>query len=277
MNLYIIGNGFDLSHGLETSYEDFRVYLEREDKDYYEKITDLLPAKYSLWKDLEANLANVNPDNFDFLERIFGNENSPQSAMHFPIDILTKDLYSHLASWINCVMKSAKSKKIEKKYIFNENDIFLDFNYSSTLVDVYKISIYNDFRIHGNSVLSGEYNLSDCETVLGHKLNYYPVLDEIKHKEEYKVLCDATAKNTKAIIEADSTHFYQTLEENAKNISKVEVIGCSYSNIDLNYFIKVFEILGTEIVTILNTYNDKDKIGAEKYRDDLGLNNCKVM
>ena len=30
MNLFIIGNGFDLAHGLKTSYEDFRRYLLEE-------------------------------------------------------------------------------------------------------------------------------------------------------------------------------------------------------------------------------------------------------
>ena len=30
MKLFIIGNGFDLAHGLKTSYEDFRAYLQEE-------------------------------------------------------------------------------------------------------------------------------------------------------------------------------------------------------------------------------------------------------
>ena len=29
-NLFIIGNGFDLSHGIKSSYKDFREYLKRK-------------------------------------------------------------------------------------------------------------------------------------------------------------------------------------------------------------------------------------------------------
>lgn len=29
MNLFIIGNGFDLNEGLATSYADFKIYLEK--------------------------------------------------------------------------------------------------------------------------------------------------------------------------------------------------------------------------------------------------------
>lgn len=32
--LYIIGNGFDLAHGLSTSYWKFREYLEREHQEF---------------------------------------------------------------------------------------------------------------------------------------------------------------------------------------------------------------------------------------------------
>ena len=34
MKLYIIGNGFDIAHGLPTQYWDFRKYLEKVDYDF---------------------------------------------------------------------------------------------------------------------------------------------------------------------------------------------------------------------------------------------------
>ena len=36
MNILVIGNGFDLAHGLPTSYKDFLVFIERY-KEYYDK------------------------------------------------------------------------------------------------------------------------------------------------------------------------------------------------------------------------------------------------
>lgn len=38
MNLFIIGNGFDLAHGLATKYNDFKEYLQ---KTYPQAIADI--------------------------------------------------------------------------------------------------------------------------------------------------------------------------------------------------------------------------------------------
>lgn len=38
MTLYIIGNGFDIAHGIECKYTDFRDYLGENHSDYYESI-----------------------------------------------------------------------------------------------------------------------------------------------------------------------------------------------------------------------------------------------
>lgn len=34
MNLFVIGNGFDLAHCLKTAYINFREYLEGEDEEF---------------------------------------------------------------------------------------------------------------------------------------------------------------------------------------------------------------------------------------------------
>lgn len=43
-NLYIIGNGFDLYHGLDTKYQTFAKYLAENDSEVY----DLLLTYYGL-------------------------------------------------------------------------------------------------------------------------------------------------------------------------------------------------------------------------------------
>jgi len=52
--LLIIGNGFDLSHGLHTCYNDFKEYLYETDSVLY----DLLKNKMSdfLWSNFEEDL-----------------------------------------------------------------------------------------------------------------------------------------------------------------------------------------------------------------------------
>ena len=56
--LLIIGNGFDLSHGLHICYNDFKEYLYETDSVLY----DLLKNKMSdfLWSNFEEDLGYLN-------------------------------------------------------------------------------------------------------------------------------------------------------------------------------------------------------------------------
>lgn len=40
--LFILGNGFDLSHGLETKYTDFEKWVSNRNKRLHEKITFMM-------------------------------------------------------------------------------------------------------------------------------------------------------------------------------------------------------------------------------------------
>lgn len=75
MKLYIIGNGFDLHHELDTSYFSFGDYLRKKDRDIYDHLvefmgfTDLPPSlsavdksKHSLWSDFENSLASLDTE-----------------------------------------------------------------------------------------------------------------------------------------------------------------------------------------------------------------------
>ena len=71
MKLFIIGNGFDTGHGLNTSYWDFRTYLKNMYPEFlyaFESHYYIYPANYEeaqknlLWNELEKNLANIDED-----------------------------------------------------------------------------------------------------------------------------------------------------------------------------------------------------------------------
>ena len=65
MKLFIIGNGFDIAHRLETSYINFRDYLIEEEWEFLDRFEEMygchldmdrrLAERY-LWKDFENNL-----------------------------------------------------------------------------------------------------------------------------------------------------------------------------------------------------------------------------
>ena len=56
--LYIIGNGFDLHHGVMSSYKSFAMWLQRKNRALYEKLNDVCRVE-SLWRDFEGSLPYV--------------------------------------------------------------------------------------------------------------------------------------------------------------------------------------------------------------------------
>lgn len=68
MKLYIIGNGFDLNHGLPTSYWNYRDYLAGNNSflaSNYERSEYLQAAEYrddTKWNDVEGGLVLQSED-----------------------------------------------------------------------------------------------------------------------------------------------------------------------------------------------------------------------
>ena len=61
--LYIIGNGFDLHHGVMSSYGAFESWLKGQNKRLYRKLNDVCRVDY-LWRDFERALADVDRNYF---------------------------------------------------------------------------------------------------------------------------------------------------------------------------------------------------------------------
>ena len=59
--LYIIGNGFDLKHGLPSRYSDFAEFCKKINWELYEQLTLLFPkiSGESLWSNFEKGLGEV--------------------------------------------------------------------------------------------------------------------------------------------------------------------------------------------------------------------------
>ena len=60
--LYVIGNGFDLHHGMPTSYKSYRIWLEENHHDVYERLNNLYSDgidEAEWWNDFETNLGYI--------------------------------------------------------------------------------------------------------------------------------------------------------------------------------------------------------------------------
>ena len=76
--LFIIGNGFDIHHGVRSRYTDFADWVKTVDYDVHSAVETFLPAwvdaegkVQNAWSDLEHNLENSTPTNYSTTDRIF--------------------------------------------------------------------------------------------------------------------------------------------------------------------------------------------------------------
>lgn len=288
--LYIIGNGFDLHHGLKTSYYNFAQYLEKKDTKLYdllERFVSYSPEDNSLWSRFEENLANLDADellseNTDYLPDI-GSDDFRDGDFHtfgYVMDKICKSLTSGLKEHFKEFILSIEYPDTiwEKKIRLDKEATFLNFNYTNTLERIYRINQKNIKYIH-NSVYNSE------EIILGHAIDpkkFEKQLpeppeslteDEIIEWYSENDSCDYsydTGRNnlhkyfklmhkpTADIISSNASFFHSL-----KDVEKIYVYGHSISQVDIPYF--------EEIVK----YISKDTKWEVSYYDDESVNNLK--
>lgn len=255
--LYIVGNGFDLHHGLETSYTCFRSFLEKKCSDSYHYLEAYFDFKNGEdWKDFEKNLSNYNwklyfdeINTIDLNEDVqfkyfFGLEDELTDEIELRIEIL-KEIFS---KWIEDI--SYTESNSFQNIGLKEEGTFLSFNYTNTLERLYNIPKYKITYIHGRS--DGYEDL-----VFGHG----ELLTEVPENDEERSLhSDAYAiakypyygfkKDTEKVIEENSVFF-----DNCSEITKIYVFGHSLGSVDLPYFRKIYEKCPNAEWTI-NYHND---------------------
>lgn len=188
--LYIIGNGFDLAHGLPTSYSDFYTWLtEQAESD--EKLRDTIRLLIHVIGDCEKAGGKENKGKWSHLEEYCADIKLSQGGINlmdrswFDDEGEEHDLpYSHAEKgeevsdfvdkvgmlntlffrWINnphiqAGMKEAASRKIS---YFTENMetlnyVVLNFNYTDTLEKLYGVDAERICHIHGKCDTAAKY------------------------------------------------------------------------------------------------------------------------
>jgi hypothetical protein len=240
--LYIIGNGFDLWHGLPTSYNRFYEFA----KDILDELEQYFYGGVEpdcLWYDFEESLgkfewemfyeeydyADVSAEDFK-LSDTYGIE----SDVSEQADNMVNEIRIRFHDWICNIDISKASKKLT----FSSDSRFLTFNYTSTLQDVYGIGDDRVCHIHGKA---DRYD----ELVFGHGDTFEEEPDVDEHGESNcTIFSDAERaarypfyafqKPVERVIERNSDFF-----EPLHDITDVIVIGHSLNEIDLPYFEKV--------------------------------------
>ena len=184
-NLFIIGNGFDIAHGLPTKYADFKKYLSdrikinqgiKDNDEDYIKITEIpslteqkiwckkgVCAEY--WKEerlIYWLIDEVSNKKFDMKWSDFEtylselNIHSILEKWGYTIDNAMKiqeticDISGFFFRWINTIDLSKVQKKSNlEKIIRGDTDFVLSFNYTETLERIYGVCKHNICHIHG--------------------------------------------------------------------------------------------------------------------------------
>lgn len=251
--LYIIGNGFDLHHGLATSFSNFKEFVARRNPDLQSTVEEYLCALSGNWANLEEALAYFDTDQVidhasNFLAS-YGADDWSDSYHHdyqYEINEIVQAVSSRLKeeffSWVQTIQIPDEAER--KLLKIEPNALFLNFNYTNTIQELYSAYQPQVLHIHG-SIEDGEE-----EIILGHgwsaterpKLNEWNEFDDVDTRamEGYELIEDyfeGTFKPTNKIIKRNQSFF-----DGLVNVSDIYVWGHSLSNVDLPYFSEVAAI-----------------------------------
>lgn len=169
-NLFIIGNGFDLAHGMKSSYNNFKEYLQtyygfnKVDKLFVPTLfsnnkncADIDAAKMlvklinivekgNCWSDLENSLGHIDYSLF------FTSNNMPEhdKIIANSIEISIVKIKKFFEKWVvGLDTNGIKQINSFANFINKEEDYFFTFNYTSILEEVYGIK--KVCHVHGNN------------------------------------------------------------------------------------------------------------------------------
>lgn len=176
--LFLIGNGFDIWQGLDTRYAAFEKYYEK----HLDEILSRLHLKKKKLTDKAGTIITCSD-----VELFYGNPYEPQKLPHmFWNDFETsldkiddqeinsffgRDGVKNIQNCANNAQKILKEifcdwvtsieiEPMDSKYDFGTNALFINFNYTDTLLKRFGVTKSSEFHIHGsaddkNSIIVG--------------------------------------------------------------------------------------------------------------------------
>lgn len=259
--LYVIGNGFDLMHGVRSSYYDFGKTIGKKSTlrfylDYY------LQAE-NLWADFEGALAQINVEAMaqsyivdNFLEDMNAYDEDAQAADFFaaaemaaaPITEISSEMPKRFDQWIRTLEIFTENRPLRN--IIGDGR-FLDFNYTEFIETLYGVESCDVCYIHGSR--KKEKGKPKEKLILGHQPKASDA--QYDYRENWggihlpgnhaQMLYDATQVTLRTIADADdqlTKHCdeiiaaHHSFFEELSDIRKIITIGHSLYPVDWDYF-----------------------------------------
>ncbi len=278
--LVVIGNGFDLASGIESSYSNFKEWLQKNGN---HRLIDLMDTFFSnqrdVWGNIEKALGEYNENNIleyckpddDFdcdhpTRSMAAVEDSPDWIFRPILD----EFLVEFKNWVDSININNTEKildlPIECKYF--------TFNYTETLESVYAIPESNVLHIHGS-------RLSYKEYIIGH--NHYRDPKGLYNDEcqmlymqeaKSKIIegMNGLIKNTTAII-----HQNQNFFNRLSDIEQVVVYGYSFSEVDLPYMEEIVKNIGISKPWAIFYHAPEDLMRIKSFENKVGVKNVRTF
>ena len=307
-DLCLLGNGFDLYHGLPCDYYYFGCYLIEHYPDFYAELGRMYDFKvmerkpisdeiewaveYQLfWRYFEERLGKLDPLWLeDSLMDDLGLE-YPDDAVDIEIPEITNadTIKKYFTEWVtdtldtDFAMKVIGQKLENKKLEFSQDTYFVNFNYTSTLGAIYQVSEDQIFYIHGN-VHDG------TELIVGHgnKDEIYHLKEKIEEIEsETYYLSSQAERNRLNEFKAEKV-ILKNLQKDTdgllwrlrsalanKQFENIYVYGLSCGPVDIPY-IKGLRKLYPDVVWHFSYFNESEEEDRKNLAKDLNLKKNKT-
>lgn len=277
--LIIIGNGFDISHGIKTRYSDFRNWLLSQKKNNLVALMDtFFSNERDVWGNLEAALGEYDEDSvlsYCRPDEEFDYDHSLSSAARVedsPNDIflpVLEDFKDCFKEWVDSIDLIG----VQKVMTLPIDALYLTFNYTDTLETIYGITPQNIAHIHGSRQLNDEY-------IIGHNNTRNPSdawddesLDfECQAKENIISWMNELVKNYRDNIRKHQDFFNRLID-----VKQIITYGHSMSEIDWPYFEEIINKTGRDIPWRISCFSETDIGNANRFRFHFNLTNLSIL
>ncbi len=263
-SLVILGNGFDIMHGVKSSYYDFQKTIGKNHRLRW-AIENYLKCE-NLWYNFEESLAYLDVGSMlDMTDMWLDDFNaySPdaQAADYYaaidtamePIQVLLNDLPKRFRNWVETLTCDGK-KPLEK--LIQPQALYLNFNYTDFLEQIYQVPHQQITYIHGcrkrekgkpkEKLILG--HIPDVDYFRGYKPNRQ-LIPRYKSKRKAYLLesaMDLASANWVTAYEEEFTKKssdmiakHTSFFNKAESLEDIYVIGHSLSPVDYPYFMEI--------------------------------------
>lgn len=266
--LYMFGNGFDIAHGINTPYSEFRKFLQREHELFLTRFeamyniqplddtepwySELLQERWeqsileSMWKTFEERIGQPNVDMMHDMAASLV-DSMPEEEIKDTLDAYWRNEFGFSSKLQQYVLEWLENVDVSSAYIKkdvlanNRKDMFMNFNYTDTLERVYGIS--KVFHVHG-----GVSSCSAIPPIMGHgnkALITSLKSDALKYQYEFiewaESIYTAIANYVESLFKdvgriiSLNENFFSSI----RAVQQIVCLGLSFGDVDIPYLKKI--------------------------------------